>query len=162
MLYECNQEKISLEQELTMLKEYILLEQARYDDKLDIVMDFPVRMDSYCIAPLLLLPLVDNCFKHGASTMLEQPWIHISIIVQEGTLNMKLVNGKPMKEPVQELKPGIGLTNVRHRLSLLYSNKHSLQLFNEEAMFIVNLKLELEQLSESEKAITTLKNELYV
>jgi len=145
MLYECRQEKVSLQQELKMLKEYMLLEQARYDDRLDIIIDTPELKEDYAIAPLLLLPLVENCFKHGTSTIIRQPWIHLSITIDVDQLHMKLVNGKQPGAVASELKKGIGIANVQQRLHLLYPGKHVLRVFNEEAMFVVSLKLQLER-----------------
>jgi Histidine kinase len=145
MLYECRQEKVSLQQELKMLKEYMLLEQARYDDRLDIILDMPEQEDDYAIAPLLLLPLVENCFKHGTSTVIKQPWIHLSITIDAGQLHMKLANGKQLGETAPPIKKGIGIANVQQRLQLLYTDKHTLRVFDEEAMFVVSLKLQLER-----------------
>mgnify|MGYP003575009732 CR=1 FL=1 len=145
MLYECRLEKVSLQQELKMLKEYLLLEQARYDDRLDIILDMPELEEDYAIAPLLLLPLVENCFKHGTSTVIKQPWIHLSITIGAGQLHMKLANGKQPGEAAAPIKKGIGIANVQQRLNLLYPDKHTLQVYDEEAMFVVSLKLQLER-----------------
>lgn len=142
ILYECNQESVPLQKELKLLHDYILLEKVRYDDRLDITVDIPDQTDGYFIAPLLLLPFIENCFKHGTSAMIEQPWIHLAITVHENKLNMKLVNGK---SPASGTNAGIGIVNVKQRLDLLYPGRYTLQLFNEETMFIVNLKLELER-----------------
>jgi LytS/YehU family sensor histidine kinase len=86
---------------------------------------------------------VENCFKHGTSQVLEQPWISLSIVVEEDWLKMKLVNGK-VDEPAAP-SSGIGLLNVQKRLQLLYPQKHELIINNEEDVFIVNLKINLEK-----------------
>lgn len=145
MLYECNQPLVPLAKELKMLKDYITLETIRYDNKLELNIEIPENVDRMYIAPLLLLPFVENCFKHGASNMLEQPWISLSIHLQEKTLSMKLVNGKSESvEPVEE-KQGIGIANVEKRLQLLYPGKHELIITNDDHVFVVDLKVELER-----------------
>lgn len=143
MLYECNQPLVALSRELQMLKEYILLEQNRYGNELEIHTQFPPADTGLVIAPLLLLPFVENCFKHGTSTMLEQPWISLSISVEDDWLKMKLLNGKMKESNVSA--SGIGLKNVEKRLQLLYPQKHELTIKDEEEVFIVNLKLLLEK-----------------
>lgn len=158
MLYECRQEKVLLQQELKMLKEYMRLEQARYDHRLDIVMDIPEQETGCVIAPLLLLPLIENCFKHGTSTVIQEPWIHLSITIHEDQLHMKLANGKQPELFASAESKGIGIANVQQRLALLYPNRHTLQVFDEEAMFVVSLKLQLEH--QRAVAIITSTNEL--
>ncbi|HEV7332470.1 MAG TPA: histidine kinase [Flavisolibacter sp.] len=143
MLYECNQSLVPLDRELSMLKQYILLEQSRYGNKLDINMDLPSAQTGHAIAPLLLLPFIENCFKHGTSQMLEQPWISLRITVENDWLKMKLVNGKMATDPSPA--SGIGLANVQKRLALLYPGRHELVVNNEAEVFIVNLKLLLEK-----------------
>ena len=98
MLYECNQTLVPLSKELKMVQDYINLEKIRYGNKLDLHLDLPVQTEGLYIAPLLLLPLVENCFKHGTSTMLEQPWVNLQVSIREKQLQMKLINGK-VNEP---------------------------------------------------------------
>jgi LytS/YehU family sensor histidine kinase len=144
MLYECNKPLVPLSKELDMLHEYIQLEKARYGNDLDITFKMPAQETNLCIAPLLLLPFVENCFKHGTSKMLEQPWINLQISVDDERLKMKLVNGK-VNEAATNLA-GIGLANVQRRLDLLYKDKYELDINEEEEVFIVNLKMKLEKM----------------
>ncbi|MBP7556913.1 MAG: histidine kinase [Chitinophagaceae bacterium] len=145
ILYESTHGKVPLSKELELLQNYINLENIRYSNKLDLHIDLPENTGNLKIDPLLLLPLVENCFKHGASQMLEQPWISLQITLQDAEMNMKLINGKTA-EAVQHHQPsGIGIQNVRKRLELLYSGKHYFSITDDEDVFIVNLKLELEQ-----------------
>ncbi len=146
MLYECNQPLVPLQKELKMLEDYIMLEKIRYDNKLDIHIDLPQKADNIFIAPLVLLPFVENCFKHGASHMLDQPWISLTITLSETKMEMKLINGKPEAgKTIQTKTNGIGIINARKRLDLLYLSKHELRINNEEDIFVVDLKLELER-----------------
>ncbi|HEU4470061.1 MAG TPA: histidine kinase [Flavisolibacter sp.] len=146
MLYDCNQQLVPLQSELKMLRDYILLEDIRYDNKLDLNIDLPSETEGLYIAPLLLLPFVENCFKHGTSHMLEQPWISLSITIDDRLLVMKLLNGKAQGYHVPERARGIGIINAKQRLELLYQGRHQLKISDTEDVFIVTLKLQLERL----------------
>lgn len=145
MLYECNQPLVPLSKELTMIRDYITLEKIRYDEQFDIHLEIPTDTGHLHIAPLLLLPLVENCFKHGTSNMLEQPWLNLQIHLKEDRMEMRLMNGKA-KEKTQSSNFGIGIENVRKRLQLLYPEKHVLKIMNEEEVFVVTLSLHLESI----------------
>jgi len=144
MLYECKQSLVSFSKELKMTEEYINLEQIRYGNKLELHIDVPEDTDGLYIAPLLLLPFIENCFKHGTSNILENPWLNLHISIQENVMRMKLLNGKSDSGRPFHI-PGIGIENARRRLELLYPNKHELIINSEEEVFIVNLKLVLEK-----------------
>ncbi len=145
VLYEATQPIVPLEKELKMIQDFISLEKVRYGNRLELDIDVPGNTNDLYIAPLLLLPLIENCFKHGTSNMLEQPWISLHITLHEKQMQMKLVNGK-INEPVQkEQSLGIGIQNVEKRLNLLYPEKYELAITHDEEVFIVNLKIELEQ-----------------
>ena len=146
MLYECNQPLVPLKNELKMLRDYIMLEKIRYNDKVDINLDIPEDTGNLHIAPLLVLPLVENCFKHGTSQVLEHPWVSLTIFLEGRQLNMKLVNGKSREEN-KAVERGIGIANVRKRLELLYPEKHQLKINSEDDVFVVSLKLELEKIN---------------
>jgi hypothetical protein len=140
ILYDCNKPLVPLDKELKMIGDYIALESTRYDHGLEMAVQLPKSTD-YLIAPLMLLPFIENAFKHGASQMTERPWISLNITMQDDELWMKLINGKP--SGINKEIPGIGIANVRKRLELLYPGKHELQINDEEDMYIVNLKLTL-------------------
>jgi len=144
MLYECNQPFVPLDKELKMINDYIKLEKVRYDEHLDLSVNMPQQPSHLKIAPLLLLPLVENCFKHGASNMISNPWISIAITITENLLTLKLVNGKISQAKASSL--GIGTANTQKRLDLIYSDKYDFQSFDEEDMYIVNLKVWLDDM----------------
>ena len=148
ILYEGTQPFVSLSKELKMIEDYINLEKIRYGNKLELHLNLPAQTNDLLIAPLLLLPLVENCFKHGTSNVLEQPWIHLQVSIKNTELQMKLLNGKVNHPATNTNSAGIGIKNVQQRLSLLYPGKHELNITSEEDVFIVNLKLELEQQKE--------------
>ncbi|MEO8416414.1 MAG: histidine kinase [Ginsengibacter sp.] len=144
ILYECNQEFIPVHQEIKMIKNYITLEKIRYGNKLDISANISGVQGELSIAPLLLLPFVENSFKHGTSQVIEQPWLNIYIGFNKDTMHMKLVNGKVCNDHAKSAAyPGIGLENVRHRLELLYPGRHILDIKDDVEVFIVDLKLKL-------------------
>jgi sensor histidine kinase YesM len=148
ILYEGALPLVPLSKELKMIEDYINLEKIRYGNKPDLHLDLPAQTNDLLIAPLLLLPLVENCFKHGTSNVLEQPWIHLQISIKNNQLQMKLLNGKVNNPAANSTSAGIGIKNVQQRLSLLYPGKHELNITSEEDVFIVNLKLDLEQQKE--------------
>lgn len=156
MLYECNQPQVPLSKELKMVEDYITLEKIRYDDNFDVHVDLPDNTDDLAIAPLLLLPLVENCFKHGTSHMIEQPWLSLHVSLENGRLYVKLMNGKANEVSKTNYK-GIGIMNVRKRLDLLYPGKHELTITDEEDVFVVNLWLQLEKQPQAKKETSSFK-----
>lgn len=145
ILYECNQPLVPLSKELKMIQDFINLEKVRYGNKLDLHIDLPDTTHNLYIAPLLLLPLVENSFKHGASNMLDQPWISLHIGIDGKQMTMKLINGKNGEVVQDQNRSGIGIQNVCKRLELLYPGAHEIEITNDADVFIVNLKLELTQ-----------------
>ena len=143
MLYECNHPFVTLSQECKMIEDYITLEKMRYR-QLDCSVQLPQGTDHALIAPLLLLPLVENCFKHGTSQVLRQPWIKIQAELKAGILVVKLINGKPPSGTPANVADGIGLKNLKKRLELLYPGKHELSILAEEDVYIVNCKIDLQ------------------
>jgi len=146
VLDEGAKEKVPLENELQMIKDYLHLEMIRYDEKLDIHVSLPGRTDDVYIAPLLLLPFIENCFKHGTSKIIEHPWINLSIELDHLTLKMLLTNGKKRMDGKELDRKGKGIENVSSRLDLLYKDKHKLEIKEDDEVFIVNLQIELDRM----------------
>jgi hypothetical protein len=140
ILYDCSKPLVPLDKELKMISDYMALETIRYDAGLDISVQLP-NNTNYMIAPLMLLPFIENAFKHGTSQMTDAPWLSLAIIVSDDTLAMKLINGKPIGD--LNHRPGIGIVNVRKRLEILYPDQHELTINDEEEMYIVNLSIKL-------------------
>lgn len=145
-LYEGNKPLVPLVMEIRMIEEYIELEKIRYGNKLELHVAISPGAGKLIIAPLLLLPFVENCFKHGTSNMLDQPWMNLEILIKDDILIMKLLNGKSPQKASRNSKAGIGIINVRKRLALLYPGRHDLSVTDHEEVFIVNLKIQLKQL----------------
>ncbi|MBU1819959.1 MAG: histidine kinase, partial [Bacteroidetes bacterium] len=144
MLYECKAEKVRLEGEIRMLKNYMDLEKLRYGNRLDVSFQVTGVESGHVLAPLLLLPFVENAFKHGASQELEQAWISVSITVRANELSMKVINPVPLRAEPARKETGIGLANVKRRLNVLYPDAHSLKISQDDELFVVALKLPLQ------------------
>ncbi|NEU08916.1 hypothetical protein GZH53_11390 [Flavihumibacter sp. R14] len=163
MTTDCEEELVMLEKELKMIEDYIGLEKVRYGKRLDLRIDIKGDYQDKYIAPLLLIPFVENSFKHGSSKMLEHPWIRIDISAQDIVLHVKISNSKPADTAQINGASGIGLKNVRKRLELLYHDDYHLEIKNEVHSFHVELSVPLtviKQPSES-NAIPTLLNGTY-
>jgi sensor histidine kinase YesM len=153
MLYECNKNEISLENEIEMLRNYIGLEQIRYGKRLEFSLNISGNTKGKLVAPLLLLPFLENCFKHGASKQLDHCWINMDLSAEENTLYLLLTNGNVNTNDRPPATEGIGLSNVRKRLNLLYPKAHHLKLIPGEDTFTVSLQLELKSLERIEQMI---------
>ena len=146
MIYESKADLIPLAQEIQLLQNYLDLEKLRYAQELDISFTYSGDIEGNLIRPLLLLPLVENSFKHGASQQLEQKWISMDLHVEKHTMHFKLANstdrGKS-KNAERDNKTGFGIDNVKKRLDLLYQGDYILSIKEEEDMFLISLDLNL-------------------
>lgn len=160
MLYECNTEYVPLTRDVEILENYVSLEKIRYDERLDLNLSITGNLSHHQIAPLLMLPLVENAFKHGTSEMIEDAWINIDIHVIENRLVFKVSNGKANNIPKDKLThfDKIGLTNVRKRLDLLYAGAYQFNIYDEEEMFAVILAIDLNRYSSEKNATESKKH----
>lgn len=143
-LYSGKESEVGLNEELKQIRGYIDLEKLRFGDRLNITTEIDGNVDGLNIAPLLLLPFVENSFKHGASTDLRSPFIDIKVNVKDNLLNFSISNSRGTEVQKNEsYKEGIGLKNVKRRLELLYPRKHTLEITQNNDVFNVNLTLEL-------------------
>ena len=120
------------------------LESIRYGSRLNMQVEIKGNCENKLITPLLMIPFVENSFKHGTSQVLQRPWITMEIIVEENGIHFKLRNSKPAKINYSNKKNGIGLSNVAKRLKLLYPAQHELHIQSLEDEFSVEMKLPLE------------------
>lgn len=145
MIHECDVSLVSLEKELKMIEDYVGLEKVRYGNRLDIEVTKIGDPRSKFIAPLLMIPFIENSFKHGASRMLGNPWIKLYIRISDQQLFFHLSNSKPVSELTTNGKHGLGLKNVKRRLELLYPAAHHLEIKDEEKVFSVEMNFALEE-----------------
>ncbi len=154
MLYDCNESKVPLENEIKMLKDYMALEKMRYGDKLE--MNIQVNGDAEChnIAPLLLLHFVENSFNQCSSKMTEQPWINLEMQIENHVLDMKLMNGKPLNSEKSNIEQD-DLYQAKRSLQLLYPNSHKLKITDEPEIMMISLQIELHYIAEQDKNLIT-------
>lgn len=141
ILYDCKADEVRLEKEIAVMKDYIDLEKERYANKLEVSVNIEGDIKDKYIVPLLLLPFLENAFKHGTSEQLEKPWLSMDLSVKQNILRCKIVNSK--SEHVQYSANGIGINNVKKRLEFLYPGKHELKIDAEPDFFVASLMLEL-------------------
>lgn len=142
MLYDSTDDKVLLEKEITYLNNYIELERLRFSGEADISMEVEGVFAGQEIAPLLLLPLVENAFKHGLSTQTEKGWLTVKISVAGSALSVEIENARS-ETGSSKSKGGIGLVNLRKRLELLYPSRHELTLENKKDTFLATLLIDL-------------------
>ena len=140
MLYECREDEVLLEKEINFIHNYIDIERLRYGDKLDIDIRVNGTTNGRKIAPLLLLPFTENCFKHGASLELDQSWVKLHIDVMPDRTMFKVENNKAAGGKPSRIE-GIGINNAKRRLDLLYPNNHELKIINGDETFLVILSI---------------------
>jgi two-component system LytT family sensor kinase len=142
MLYNRNDKKNSMQHELEYLDSFIKLQQLRFGDDLPIAMNIMVENMETEIEPMLLIPFIENAFKHGMSTI-ANPEIEIDLSVKSGKLHFVVRNRfNPDVEPSDD-SSGIGLENVKKRLFLLYPNRHELKIQRKEGWFSIDLTIQL-------------------
>jgi Histidine kinase len=155
MITEGERSFVPVEKEIQLINDYIGLEKVRYGDRLEMQVSVKGNYRNKMIAPLLMIPFVENCFKHGASVMRGQQWIRLDIIVKEDRLDFKLSNSKPPDVAGTNNKKGIGLTNVQKRLQLIYPGKYFLKTESTSDSYLVHLQVNLQQFPVSEHANKT-------
>jgi sensor histidine kinase YesM len=142
MLYE-TQERVPLQKEVEYLQSYIDLQAQRFGKSVVIQSTFEVGDGSQSIEPMLLIPYVENAFKHGVS-MIQDPSIGIILKVEANQLDFRVRNKfRPEGEEIKDEASGIGMANVERRLKLLYPGKHRLRVLREDPWFDVHLHIDL-------------------
>ena len=143
MLYEAGEEKVSLDKEIDYLQSYIDLQKQRFGKRLTVNLQLNQLDKSYEIEPMLLIPFVENAFKHGTG-IIEQPSIDISLHANNNILYFQVENKyNAASVEIKDAASGIGLTNVKRRLELLYTQKHELSIAKHNEKFIVSLQIHL-------------------
>lgn len=141
MLYECSGDKVALEKEVKLIHNYLDLEKLRYGDKVDIFFKVTGETEQFQISPLLLVPLVENSFKHGVSESIDKCWVNIDLNLKQDELAFGINNSKvkQLNGAQQHETGGIGLMNLKKRLALEYPNKYKFTIEENEDEFNVNL-----------------------
>nr|MBU3858410.1 histidine kinase [Flavobacterium sp. MC2016-06] len=142
LLYQTNDEKVSLSNEIQFITNYIELMKLRFTENTKIEYDFPVLKTDLQVAPLLFISLIENAFKHGVSTSQETEII-FKMNVDENRISFNIKNHNFPKTDSDKSGSGIGLQNMKKRLELLYPGKYEFTTVVEDHFFIVNLILEI-------------------
>lgn len=147
ILYQSNQATISIEKEIELIQGFIDLESLRYGDILKINFEYKTDNALTKISPLILLPFVENAFKHGAAGNNEDPTIDIQLKVENQRLDFRVFNNKPkgFAEQKENISGGIGTQNLKRQLELNYAGEYNLNVQNSNEEYIVSLTLNLNQ-----------------
>lgn len=146
MIHENQQDKIPLSREINYLRNYLDLQMLRFGNESKLEVDIQIS-EELChgeIAPMLLIPFVENAFKHGIS-LKEKSWIKLNLRCIAGSVHLDLVNSVHPEKPAENSREesGIGLDNVKSRLDLVYPNKHQLNIIKNDSDFFVHLSIQL-------------------
>jgi two-component system, LytTR family, sensor kinase len=144
MLYETDEDKVSLSMEVEYLQSYIDLQRQRFGEKVPICVSLKPPAEGYFeIEPMLLIPFVENAFKHGVG-LIDKPAIFVDLHVGTGVLYFSVKNKyNPVAGEIKDKGSGIGLTNVSRRLNLLYGQQHKLKIVRDQEWFTVSLEIKL-------------------
>lgn len=141
-LYDFSSEQISIEEEMKYLENYIELEKLRKAHRVKIKFEKKGDLAGFSLPPLMLIPFLENCFKHLSSHTDKANEIHLKIERNESYLNVEFANTFET-ESTPKKEGGIGLANIKRRLALLFPNQHELSIQKKEDFFVVNLQLNL-------------------
>jgi len=139
MIYDAGADKVFLKHDVDHIENYINIEKMRFADRLDLSFHYSGDISDKMIAPLLLLPFVENAFKHGIEE--DAGWVTINLNVIDTRLFLKVENSYPKN--IRTSGHGLGLKNVRRRLELIYPGQHELKLTKSEESFEADLKINL-------------------
>ncbi|MEO6131973.1 MAG: histidine kinase [Saprospiraceae bacterium] len=145
MLYECNERRVPLQKEVNYIENYLAMEKLRQSGQADIMFKVEGQVADQMIAPLIFIPFLENSFKHGLNHQISEGYVHVIMKVLGEKLLLRILNSKPKHSvmPLEKQNGGIGLANVRRRLSLLYPNQYKLDIEDSEKEHIVELSLDL-------------------
>lgn len=141
-LESSKKDTVLLKEELEFIENYLLLEEKRLSDRCTIEFLIGGDLLNLRIAPMLLIPFIENAVKHGAQSTNEQSTIDVSATMKNTTLHFGAVNSKPSMVAASN-RNGLGLENVRRRLNLLYPNSYALEIDDTEKSHRVNLAIDL-------------------
>ncbi|TDW96241.1 histidine kinase [Dinghuibacter silviterrae] len=142
MLYEAGGSFVAVEQELKVIGDYISLEKLRYDESLRINFNYDVEDMKQAVPPLLLMPMVENAFKHGASETRIHPFVDIHLSIAQRKLAFYVRNSTEEHNGNGQVRENIGLSNLRRQLELLYTD-YEVSVEQKQSEFSATLKINL-------------------
>ncbi|MEM9930839.1 MAG: sensor histidine kinase, partial [Bacteroidota bacterium] len=141
VIYKGREERVRLKEEVAYLDDYLDLQSIRLQKEADLKFTTEITDDNLPIAPMLLIILLENAFKHGIEPAEDACFLHVNLSTTENSLSFTCHNSQPPNLP--ETPPGIGLANLRRRLELLYPQQHTLNIQSSETDYLATLILEL-------------------
>lgn len=144
MLYETDRKFVTLRNEIQIIKDYIELQKLRITEKVKLTFQVTGETEQYSIAPLLMIPLIENAFKHGVDNI-SNSFIDINIEIKDDTLYLRIRNSIISRTELNDEKSGIGIKNIIRRLELIYPKAHFFNASNDDGYFLVLLRLALKK-----------------
>jgi LytS/YehU family sensor histidine kinase len=143
--YEGNQNLVSLSSEVKQIENFIELQYLKDDDHSNISVEIDLEENDFQIAPLLLIPFIENSFKHSNHEDKDKGWIKIKIFLKDDVLDLICSNSIAHESIKKDSTGGVGMENVKKRLSLLYPEKHEILIEEKEKVYSVELKVKLSE-----------------
>lgn len=143
VLYECEQELVSLDKEITYIENYIKLFSLKSSKHYPIETDFKVENKNIKIAPMLLIPFMENALKHSNIEKITDTFIRMKIHADEHKILFVIENSSAESQKIVDDVGGIGIENVKRRLAILYPKKHELTIDENGTTFKVQLNIQL-------------------
>ncbi|MGL4583482.1 MAG: sensor histidine kinase [Flavobacterium sp.] len=144
-LYECNHKMVLLHREIQYLQDLVAIEQIRWGDELEVDCQWNISNRDLVIAPLLLVPLIENAFKHVSRLPNTKGYIIINFTEKNNTLNLYIENSYSDKYKLNKTEGGIGVINVQERLQMQYPNTHTFNISHSDEKHIVELTVNLKE-----------------
>ena len=142
-LYNGKEDLVPLRQEIQFLKDMIEVEKMRWGNELEVRAVWDIEDEGRTVQPLLLISFVENAFKHVSRSISETGYINILVRQKDYRLDMEIENSKSVRQPKKNKSSGLGLSNIKERLEILYPRKHSLLIEESESVYIIRLNITL-------------------
>ncbi|MCB0567340.1 MAG: sensor histidine kinase [Phaeodactylibacter sp.] len=138
-IYDGQNEVVTIAKEVGFLKSYIDLHKNRYHKKIDVAFVTDIEDGQLKVSPLLFIILVENAFKHGVEHLRTDAYVFVKLVVRRDTISFEVENNFDPEEV--KMPNGVGLSNLKRRLALVYPNRHSLSSSQTDTVYKVRLKL---------------------
>jgi two-component system, LytTR family, sensor kinase len=142
-VYESKNNQVSVESEVRQIEKLIQLHQMKSEVPLSISFDVSDQSNNISIEPMILIPLVENCFKHCNFETLESAYVSVHLSTARNKFEFETINTKDSWEKAKDTIGGVGLENIRQRLSILYPEKHTFLIKDEPTLFTMKLTIDI-------------------
>ena len=149
ILYKIDSPRIPVSTEIQILENYIELEKIRFTDRVNLSLSTGFKSKDIQIPPMLIIPFIENAFKHGVAKSLEKSWINISIQETGQMMNIAVSNSKG-QNPTKSETGGIGLVNIKKRLEILFHDSYILDISEKINSYDVFLSIPINQQTEND------------